>query len=37
MLNYQQQPGQQVAEKIDIWEGYDYNEDVAFLQKFGRA
>ena len=36
--DYQQQPGQQVAEELDIEEEIDYHEfDVAYLQQFGRA
>ena len=36
--DYQQQPGQQVAEEVDIEPEMDYHEfDVAYLQQFGRA
>ena len=33
----QQTPQDQVAEQLDNQTEYDYNEDVAYLQKFGRA
>ena len=33
----QQTPADQVAEDVNIGDDYDYNEDVAFLQKYGRA
>ena len=33
----QQTPADQVAEELENEEEYDYNEDVAYLQKFGRA
>jgi len=33
----EQTPGEQVAEELDLQEDYDYNLDVAYLQKFGRA
>ena len=36
--DYQQEPGQQVAETLNIEEDIDYHEfDVAYLQQFGRA
>ena len=33
----QQTPYDQVAEQLELKEEYDYNDDVAYLQKFGRA
>jgi len=33
----EQTPADQVAEELDLQEDYDYNLDVAYLQKFGRA
>ena len=33
----QQTPADQVAENLEFMEHFDYNEDVAFLQKYGRA
>ena len=33
----QQKPVDQVAEELESVEEYDYNMDVAYLQKFGRA
>ena len=33
----QQTPGEQVAEELETEEEYDYNLDVDYLQKFGRA
>ena len=33
----EQTPAEQVAEQLENVEEYDYNEDVAYLQKFGRA
>jgi len=33
----QQTPQDQVAEQLDNQEEYDYNDDVQYLQKFGRA
>mgnify|MGYP003675806940 CR=1 FL=1 len=35
--DYQQTPQDQVAEELDNQDEYDYNEDVAYLQQFGRA
>ena len=35
--DYQQTPADQVAEELETEEEYDYNLDVAYLQKFGRA
>lgn len=32
-----QTPADEVAEEVDTSDTYDYNEDVAYLQKFGRA
>ena len=33
----QQTPADQFAESLDEQEEYDYNEDVAYLQQYGRA
>ena len=33
----QQTPQDQVAEELEVSDEYDYNEDVAYLQQFGRA
>jgi hypothetical protein len=33
----QQTPQDQVAEELEVGDEYDYNEDVAYLQQFGRA
>ena len=33
----EQTPQDQVAEALDFGSEYDYNEDVAYLQQFGRA
>ena len=35
--DFQQTPKDQVAEELDTSDEWDYNEDVAYLQKFGRA